>query len=75
MEIDIIWAMRYEACHFALSAIVGLLAYWLISTILSRTTYFRERVGVFSTRRFSLLVALCLAVSAHILWDYLVGGF
>ena len=75
MEIDIIWAIRCEAYHFLLSGFVGLLGYWLISTILLRTTYFQKQVGVFSTHQFSLLVALCFAVLAHILQDYLLGWF
>lgn len=75
MEIDLGWAVYYEVWHFVLSAIVGLLAYLLILTILSRITYFKEQVGVFSTHRFSLFLALCFAFSAHILEDYILGWF
>ena len=61
--------------HWLLAFIVGVLAYSLILTILLRTSSFKERVGVFSTRTFSLLVALCLAVLSHMLVDYTVHWF
>jgi len=75
VESEIIDVLRYEALHFLLSGFVGLLGYWLILTILSRTTYFKKQVGVFSTHQFSLLAALCFAALAHISQDYLLGWF
>lgn len=68
----VLWCL---GMHFLLSSFVGLLVYLLTSTILSRTTSFRNGVGIFSTYRFSLLVALCWSVSAHILEDYYLGKF
>jgi len=59
--------------HFLLSASVGLLVYWLISTTLSVTC--SAYLGVSFMHRFSLLVALCYAVAAHILEDYWLGSF
>ena len=59
--------------HFLLSAVAGLLVYWLTSTTLSVTC--SAYLGVSFIRRFSLLVALCCAVAAHILEDYWLGRF
>ncbi len=67
--------------HFVLSAIVGLLVYWLTLTILSR-----GRFGIYlmakqstqrgySIHRFSLAVALCFSVAVHILEDYIYNIF
>ena len=62
-----------DGMHFLLSAVVGLLAYWLISITLSVTCSAYLRVSFI--HRFSLLVALCCAVAAHILEDYWLGSF
>ncbi len=59
--------------HFLLSAVMGLLVYWLTSTTLLVTCSAYLRVSFI--RRFSLLVALCFAVAAHILEDYWLGRF
>lgn len=67
--------------HFALSAIVGLLVYWLTLTILSHgrfSIYLKEKQSSnqgFSIHRFSLVVALCFAVAVHILEDYTLNIF
>jgi hypothetical protein len=72
-EISLGHIIYCEGMHFLLSGSVGLLVYWLTSTTLSVTcsTY----LGVSFIRRFSLLVALCCAVVAHILEDYWLGKF
>ena len=78
LEWDLAWM---PVAHFALSAVVGLLVYWLTVTILSRGrfgTYLREKQSTrtgFSIRRFSLAVALCFAVAVHILEDYTLDIF
>ncbi len=58
----------YLAEHFLLGFVVALLVFWLTQTIFS---------GVLGrgTYRFSLLVALCCSVVAHILEDYLLRWF
>lgn len=61
--------------HFMLSGFVGSLVYWLMVTTLSNTSCFQKRIGVFSTSQFSLFVALCFAVLAHIVEDYTFGLF
>jgi len=65
--------------HFALSAGVGWLAYWLTSITLLHgpSTILRglaSRSG-FSIHRFSLLLALSSSVLVHILQDYTLHWF
>lgn len=65
--------------HFALSAFVGWLVYWLTLTTLSRgsSTTLREltsRPG-FSIHHFSLLLALSSSVLVHVLQDYTLNWF
>ena len=75
---DLVWM---PVAHFALSAIVGLLVYWLTLTILSYGRfgiYLREKQSTqqgFSIHRLSLVVALCFAVAVHILEDYTLNIF
>jgi len=65
--------------HFALSATVGLLVYWLTSTMLShgRSTTLRVLASRpdFSIHHFSLLLALSSSVFVHILEDYTLKWF
>ncbi len=76
------WALIWmPAAHFALSAIVGLLVYWLTSTILSfglskvslKGNY--HILGDSFIHRFSLVVALCFSVAVHVLEDYIYNIF
>ena len=75
---DLIWM---PVAHFVLSAIVGLLVYWLTSTILLHGRfgiYLMEKQSTqrgFSIHRFSLVVALCFSVAAHVLEDYTLNIF
>lgn len=76
------WASIWmPAAHFALSATVGLLVYWLILTILLRGQFGIYLMAKQSTQRgfsihqFSLLVALCSSVVVHILEDYTLNIF
>jgi len=60
------YIVRAEATHFVLSSFVGLLAYSLTSTIL------RHRCSQWGGRyifRFSLLCALVVSLTIHILVD------
>ena len=66
--------LRCEVCHFGLSAVVGWLAYWLTSTILSRTGL-REKLPERTTFLLLLLAALSCALLAHVLEDYTVNWF
>jgi hypothetical protein len=61
--------------HWVLGFIVGLSVFLLISTMLSKSSYFQSKVGVFSTRGFCLLVALCFSVVVHIAEDYIFDVF
>lgn len=66
----------YPIAHFLLAFFVGLLAYWLTSTILlaiSQAGTLHITGGFIY--RFSLVVALSLAIVSHILEDYLLGWF
>jgi hypothetical protein len=72
-EADIGHIVYCSGMHFLLSASAGLLVYWLTSTTLSVTC--SAYLCVSFIRRFSLLVALCCAVAAHILEDYWLGSF
>ena len=76
------WALVWmPIVHFILSAIVGLLAYWLTLIILSHGQfglYVTEKLSYhlgFSIHHFSLSVALCSAVAVHILEDYTLNIF
>jgi len=71
----ILHIIRCVVCHFGLSCFVGWLAYLLTSTILSHTIGSQTSAEGSSIRRFSLAVALCFAVLAHILEDYMLGWF
>jgi ABC-type branched-subunit amino acid transport system permease subunit len=61
--------------HWLLGFCVGAFLFWWISTILSKSSLFQKRVGVFSTCQFSLLVALLCAVVVHILEDFILDKF
>ena len=67
--------------HFALSAIVGLLVYWLTLTILSHgrfSIYLKEKQSSnqgFSIHRFSFGLALLFSLCVHILQDYIFNIF
>ena len=71
---DILLVLRWEACHFGLSAFVGWLAYWLTLTTFSRTGL-RVVLASRLTRLLPLLVAFSCAVLAHIVEDYTLGWF
>lgn len=59
--------------HFMLSAFVGWLVYWLIQIMYLRTG--SKLMADFYI--FPSWLGLCLSFSivAHVLWDYLLGGF
>lgn len=61
-------------CHFLLSALAAWLGYWLTSTILSVISL-NAGIVVSGIELLSILVALCFAVSAHILEDLYVRWF
>jgi len=69
----ILYIIYCEASHFALSATVGLLVYWLTLTILSHITGSQDLIPDSSIYRYSLVVALCFAVATHIHSLILVG--
>jgi len=74
---DILWK---PIAHFALSGGVGLLVYWLTSTMLSRCSYggigtHKLLKGGFGIHHFSLSVALLFAIWVHILEDYTLDWF
>ena len=78
---DIGYIIYCEACHFALSAFVGLLVWLLTSTILSHITFptsncgIRVHLSAVFIQRFSFCLALSFAVWSHILQDYTLGFF
>jgi len=66
--------------HFVSSGCVGLLVYYLTSTMLQRslsgdTGTHRLMRGAFSICSFSLLLALSFSVWVHIVEDYTLGWF
>ena len=61
------------ALHFLLSGFVGLLVYLLTSIILS--AIFSGWMDEPTIHRYSISLALCCAVLAHILEDFLFGWF
>lgn len=63
-----------EACHFGLSAVVGWLAYWSTSTILSRSGL-RAILPGWRISLSLLLVSLSCAVLAHVVEDYTIDWF
>ena len=58
-----------------LSGLVAALVYWWTLTMFSNSSSFRHKIGVFSTRRFCLFVALLCAVVAHISEDFIFDFF
>jgi hypothetical protein len=73
----LIWA---PAAHFVLSGCVGLLVYWLTSTILSHYLPGGSSIPIFAKvefgiHRFSLFLALSFAIWLHILEDYTLNWF
>ena len=68
------YVIKCEACHFGFSAVVGSLAYWLTSIMLSRTGL-RAMVPVRRISLWLLLVALSFAVLAHVLEDRFLNWF
>ena len=74
---DIVWK---PALHFVSSGFVGLLVYWLISTIFSRLPYgdigiLSFGTGGFSIHLFSFALALSFSVVVHIGEDYILDWF
>lgn len=76
------WALVWmPIAHFVLSAIVGLLVYWLTSTILSFGLSKVSLKGNYHIpgdsfiHRFSLVAALCFSVAVHIGEDYIFNIF
>ena len=74
---DIIWK---PALHFISSGCVGLLVYWLTSTIFSHLSYgnignLTFGTGDFSIHLFSLVLALLFSVVVHIGEDYILDWF
>jgi len=68
------------AAHFALSAGVGLLVYWLTSTTLSHYSSGDMSIQVFpkvafGIHRFSFCLALAFAIWFHVLEDYTINWF
>jgi hypothetical protein len=61
--------------HWVLGFGVGLLLFWLTSTTLLKFSCFQNKIGVFSIRGFSLLVALLCSVVVHIAEDYIFDIF
>lgn len=59
--------------HFLLSALVGLLVYWLTQTILLHI--FGQSLHVSCIHRYSLSLALCFSIFAHVLEDYTLKMF
>ena len=62
-----------QSLHFLLSAFVGLLVFWLTSTILSNTEGLR--ITNYYINLYSFLVSLPFASLAHVLEDYWWGKF
>ena len=81
-EWDVEWyvIILRSSAHFALGFGVGLLAYWLTSTILSRISR-RNGEGRLSTlsasciRSVSFYLALSLSVWSHVLQDFTLDWF
>lgn len=78
---EIGWKLLWgPAAHFGLSGCVGLLVYWLTSTMLLRyssgdiSIRVLPKVG-FGIHRFSLSLALAFAVWFHILEDFVLNWF
>jgi multisubunit Na+/H+ antiporter MnhE subunit len=73
LEYGIIVWLQFEAEHFLLGFAVGVLVFWLTSTILSK--WFSIQV----TDRFIFIVLLLLSLSAsvavHILEDFALNWF
>lgn len=74
---DLIWK---PALHFLSSGLVGLLVYWLTSTIFSHSSYggigiLSFGMGGFSIHLFSLVLALSFSVVVHIGEDYILDWF
>ena len=73
----LVWA---PVAHFISSGLVGLLVYWLTSTILlpylfGLTGNPPSAMGAFSIHQFSLLLAVSSAVAVHIWEDYTLDIF
>lgn len=73
---DVVWK---PALHFVSSGLLGLLVYWLTSTILMRCycgylILGSRRVG-FSIHSFSLSLAVSSSILLHILVDFTSVGF
>jgi len=76
----VLWAILFgniwmSGAHWVLGFFVGGLVYLLTLTMCLKSSCFQKNVGVFSTRQFSLLVALLCAVVVHILEDYILDIF
>jgi len=75
------WELVWKpALHFLSSGFVGLLVYWLTSTIFLRFSYggignLHFGMGGGSIHLFSLLLALSFSVVTHIGEDYILDWF